>query len=232
MLAQFLKAEGGAVTVDWVVLAASVVGLGVASVAAVRSGTNALGSDINASLSSASVVSLAISERVMGFVSGIGTMTVTGSGNASQLSWSAMAGPDGQPGVLMFQDNVGGASMIDLDASFTGELSSYYGRNLSFDVNVVSLGGGTTAGVQSLRDVEIVGANGTMLTYSANFTAQVGSWSTLQTPLTQGSLRLANGQLATEAQIRDVLANVTTTRIRVDHVNGNDTTAFDNIRFD
>lgn len=54
----FAESEAGAVTVDWVVLAAAVVGLGVASVASVRSGTSALGTDIQTSLSSAAVVSL------------------------------------------------------------------------------------------------------------------------------------------------------------------------------
>ena len=55
---EFLCSEDGAVTVDWVVLAAAVVGLGVATVGAVRSGVTALGSDVSTSLSSASVVSL------------------------------------------------------------------------------------------------------------------------------------------------------------------------------
>ena len=54
----FLTNESGAVTVDWVVLAAAVVGLGVGTVGAVRSGTLALGGDISASLSGASVASL------------------------------------------------------------------------------------------------------------------------------------------------------------------------------
>jgi hypothetical protein len=55
---QWMKDESGAVTVDWTVLAAAVVGLGIASVAAVRSGTGALAGDISSSLTSASVVSL------------------------------------------------------------------------------------------------------------------------------------------------------------------------------
>lgn len=58
VLLRFLTEDSGAVTVDWTVLAAAVVGLGVATVATVRSGTSALGTDINASLNSASVVSL------------------------------------------------------------------------------------------------------------------------------------------------------------------------------
>lgn len=55
-LASFLASESGAVTVDWVVLTAAITGLGLASAAAVRSGTAALGSDIEASLVGASVV--------------------------------------------------------------------------------------------------------------------------------------------------------------------------------
>ena len=51
----FLRSESGAVTVDWVVVTAAVVGLGLSSAAAVRMGTSALGEDVNASLSNASV---------------------------------------------------------------------------------------------------------------------------------------------------------------------------------
>lgn len=51
----FLRRDEGAVTVDWVVLAAAVVGLGVSAAAAVRSGTSDLGSDISSALSGASV---------------------------------------------------------------------------------------------------------------------------------------------------------------------------------
>ena len=58
MFSRFLRQDEGAVTVDWVVLTAAVVGLGVASVAAVRLGVQSLGGDIGAGLSSASVVSL------------------------------------------------------------------------------------------------------------------------------------------------------------------------------
>lgn len=55
MLSQFINQESGAVTVDWTVLAAAIVGLGVTSVAAVRLGTNTLGDNVNATLSGAQV---------------------------------------------------------------------------------------------------------------------------------------------------------------------------------
>ena len=44
---KFEDAEDGAVTVDWVVLTAAVVGLGVAALAAIRGGVGALSSRIN-----------------------------------------------------------------------------------------------------------------------------------------------------------------------------------------
>ncbi len=45
-------------TVDWVVLAAAVTGLGIGTVGAVRTGTGSLASDVNTSLSAASVADL------------------------------------------------------------------------------------------------------------------------------------------------------------------------------
>lgn len=57
-LALFVTSDSGAVTVDWVVLTAAITGLGLASAAAVRSGVGALGSDVSASLTSASVAPL------------------------------------------------------------------------------------------------------------------------------------------------------------------------------
>ncbi|KRS18391.1 Flp family type IVb pilin [Roseovarius indicus] len=52
---QFLKDEDGAATVDWVVLTAAVVGLGVAAVDTVEEGINALASDIATAVSTKEV---------------------------------------------------------------------------------------------------------------------------------------------------------------------------------
>ena len=54
----FAANESGAVTVDWVVLTAAIVGLGLAVVTSVRTGVGSLASDISTSLSSASVATL------------------------------------------------------------------------------------------------------------------------------------------------------------------------------
>lgn len=69
-ITQALHDEDGAVTVDWVTLAAAVVGIGIAAAASVRSGVTALSGDIQSSLSSASVVSLGMVGNVAGMVGG------------------------------------------------------------------------------------------------------------------------------------------------------------------
>ncbi|MCC5965810.1 MAG: pilus assembly protein [Natronohydrobacter sp.] len=51
----FAADESGAVTVDWVVLTAAIVGLGIAVIASVRQGTNAVGTQIQTSLNSAQI---------------------------------------------------------------------------------------------------------------------------------------------------------------------------------
>ena len=57
---QRLLDDDGAVTADWVLLTATLVGMGFSSAASVRSGVNALANDINAALSSASVANIAM----------------------------------------------------------------------------------------------------------------------------------------------------------------------------
>ena len=49
----FRADEDGAVTVDWVVLTAAIVGLGIAVLASVRSGANSMGDGVQSELSRA-----------------------------------------------------------------------------------------------------------------------------------------------------------------------------------
>ncbi|MCR8723657.1 Flp family type IVb pilin [Frigidibacter sp. ROC022] len=55
MTKRFQKDEDGAVTVDWVVLTAAIVGLGLAVMSTVRGGANGLASKISTGLGSISV---------------------------------------------------------------------------------------------------------------------------------------------------------------------------------
>ena len=52
----FVESEDGAVTVDWVVLTAAVVSLGVAALTLVRQGTGHLTTSVNSFLSSQSIM--------------------------------------------------------------------------------------------------------------------------------------------------------------------------------
>jgi len=52
---KFKQDEDGAVTVDWVVLTAAIVGLGIAVLASVRGGTTALADRISASVATTAV---------------------------------------------------------------------------------------------------------------------------------------------------------------------------------
>ncbi len=58
LIKTFHADESGAVTVDWVVLTAAIVGLGLAVITSVRSGVSSLATDISSSLTSASVATL------------------------------------------------------------------------------------------------------------------------------------------------------------------------------
>jgi len=58
LIQNFKNDEAGAVTVDWVVLTAAIVGLGLAVIASVRTGAGALATDISSSLTGASVATL------------------------------------------------------------------------------------------------------------------------------------------------------------------------------
>ncbi|SDW92766.1 Flp family type IVb pilin [Roseicitreum antarcticum] len=58
LIKEFHNDESGAVTVDWVVLTAAIVGLGIAVVSTVRTGVNGLGTTISSSLTTATVAPL------------------------------------------------------------------------------------------------------------------------------------------------------------------------------
>lgn len=60
LIENFRNDEAGAVTVDWVVLTAAIVGLGLAVIASVRTGANSVASQIQTSLSAAEIADLTI----------------------------------------------------------------------------------------------------------------------------------------------------------------------------
>ena len=74
MFNAFLNDESGAVTVDWVVLTAAIVGLGIAVLTSVSGGTNALAGKISSSLAAGQVNTL---DGLSGAPTGGGTAPVS-----------------------------------------------------------------------------------------------------------------------------------------------------------
>jgi Flp pilus assembly pilin Flp len=62
----FRNDEDGAVTVDWVVLTAAIVGLGIAAITAVSQGVNSLGSDIATDLDTTNRIGLGVTDTKVG----------------------------------------------------------------------------------------------------------------------------------------------------------------------
>jgi len=62
----FARDEDGAVTVDWVVLTAAIVGLGIAAITSVSQGVNSLGTEISSDLNDASNIGAGVTDETAG----------------------------------------------------------------------------------------------------------------------------------------------------------------------
>lgn len=69
----FRKDEDGAVTVDWVVLTAAVIGLGTVAYQQIADGASGLAADVNTALSSATLSTGTSDGSVAGGITGAGT---------------------------------------------------------------------------------------------------------------------------------------------------------------
>ena len=90
----FWQSEDGAITTDWVVMAAAVVGLGVTSVTAVRTGSNALATDVETSLGGASVALLGDTCAGGPSTSTYKTQVLSEKNQQNQADWLAKAGDE------------------------------------------------------------------------------------------------------------------------------------------
>lgn len=81
----FLEDEGGAVTVDWVVLTAALVGLGLAVMSVVSEGVRALSEDIGTQLSSDGIIRTSFSDGSVSFEAAAAALGVDVSGEIAAL---------------------------------------------------------------------------------------------------------------------------------------------------
>jgi Flp pilus assembly pilin Flp len=110
-LRRFLRDEDGAVTVDWVVLTAALVGLGLAVMAVVRTGAQTQTANIESVLMSDSVIKTSFS--------GLGTLT--------KLTGSALSD---------LQNDAASLDNADLQAAYTTEQGSVNGSFASWQSGI------------------------------------------------------------------------------------------------
>ena len=122
---------------------------------------------------------------------------------------------DGDWFIRGFDGGAGTPMYFRAPAKFRGDKSSYYRGNLSFFSRWHADGLGNGSATFADPDVVIVGANGKMLVY--RFDVQdwpEDQWLFRQVALDSRAAWRQDGHLATEQQIRDVLANVLQVKIR------------------
>ena len=186
---RFLEDDSGAVTVDWVVMTGALVGLGLASAAAVRTGTGDLGAGIGTSLTDARVVGGTVASFDFNDVTGL---TRTGWGwvtSGSFQGWNAL-GPIQQ--IEIVQSGLGGmhtpdgGNWIDLDAS-PGNLTLAHGlgqltEGATYTLNFNAAGwhgrdNGVAIYFGGERVTHITPTTGSFNAYSVEFVAGTGNGS-------------------------------------------------------
>lgn len=120
LIQKFIKSECGAVTVDWTVTTAAVLGLGIASAAAVRTGTGSLGDSIQAALTNAYVAGAALATLSFDDVEGLAATGWGWRAFGSYAGWTAAGSEQrfeitrsGYHGI----STPDGGNMLDMDAS-------------------------------------------------------------------------------------------------------------------
>jgi hypothetical protein len=124
---------------------------------------------------------------------------------------------------LGIDDASGGTWSFVAPAKFLGNKAAAYGAALSYDINISARDSVPWA----WPDVELVGAGITLDRYLAAPTA--GVWTHYDVPLAAGAWQKSGGVVATEAEMRAVLANLTYLSIRAEYLTGADQAYLDNV---
>lgn len=159
--------------------------------------------------------SLAQAALVSAFDSNKEGWTMTG--DVSSYTYSSSGGNPG--GYIRYVDAATGSIVyFNSPNSWDGNWTGYIGGNLSFDLKLIS--GSGPFGSQT--DIIITGPS---LTVSKTFLTALPStnWSHYEVSLTAASFG------ATPANFANVMANVTSLRIRGEFINGNESEGLDNV---
>ncbi len=168
-----------------------------------------------------------------------GWSSYSGGDPSSVLSWVA-------PGHLQLVEGaIGKKDYFQASSAFTGNKALWYGGTLSFDLYVSDASNATNW----RDDVVLIGTNGTRLIHSfggdrpgiqwgtRTLSLSVGDWyfdtanhtATADSASWKWQTPTAPPRLATEAEIRGVLANISLLLIKADHRAGGEVNYLDNV---
>ena len=144
--------------------------------------------------------------------------------DGSDIRWEENGG---NPGGAICADDLTLGPYWYFRTTYSGDLSSFYGLTLSYDLQPVLLSGSP----DSPGDDVVISGGGLTIVYRTGVVPPVdGTWTQFNIPFTEGGWYIqGTNTLATMADIQTVLAAVSTFDIAGEYVNGNDTACIDNV---
>lgn len=157
------------------------------------------------------------------FVGSAEGWTITGDDVTKVPKYSSTGGnPNGQ---INATDGSTGVFFFTAPKKYVGNLSTYYGGELRFDLKI-----SVVATYFEYADVELTGTNGVTLAYNYP-TNPTTAWKKFVVPLSESGWKVSTitGAAATAAQFQTVLKELARLRIRGEFIDGNDTGYLDNV---
>ncbi|MBM2576006.1 hypothetical protein JQC91_06790 [Jannaschia sp. Os4] len=225
-LRRFAAATSGAVTVDWTVLTAALVGIGLAtggllSVAAQRQGEGVSDHLDGLELNDRFRTELADIQ----FLDGPDGFLNDGPG---VLSHADGPGSDGAPGFLHYRDG-GGTGLILAPEVLSGDLRDLYGGTIAFDMAALE-GSGAGGPTEAVPLLTMTTADGRRLELHSDYAPAGAGWSSAEVTLRADAGWRLDGAAVTEPEMRTAMADVTETRLRMQHLDGRpEATGLDNL---
>jgi hypothetical protein len=228
---RFAVDESGAVTVDWTVLTAGLVGLGLATMGVISAGVRGTTDEIRKTLGD-NIIQTSFSPGYVleDFATTIAGWAFSDNATGGGIEHSMEAGADGAPGFLKFTDDgSGGASYLGMTTPYQGDQTRLMDGTIQFDMKIME--GGNAIGDDGRWPIlRITGANGETMTYRDAYAPETEGWSNFTADVKADAWRIGD-DYATREQMEAILADVETSEIRVEQVYGREVIGMDNVRF-
>ncbi|WP_371154930.1 hypothetical protein [Jannaschia sp. 2305UL9-9] len=235
-LTSFASDESAAVTVDWVVLTASLVGIGLAVSGVVSTGIEAQSDDIDTVLRG-SLIHTSFSSRygsvVTDFANDVSGWALSAGIGSAQMFHSSDPGSDGAPGYMRFVDTGnGGAAYLGMSTPYTGDQSKLLGGTIGFDMQMISGGRAIADNEARYPILRITGANGETMQLADAYAPVNSEWSSFSADVTADAGWMINGTAATQSQMEAILSDVSQSELRIEQAyGGGEIIGLDNVAF-